>query len=101
MTATTVCTFHINNLFDEWVNKFVLDESPARQAKNIKDLFKGVNKDNPHKAIVVFHTEEGVIGKHIQENFDNFKKNGADLSTAVTSTWLKLNLSYFNPYIFR
>ena len=60
MTETTVCKSHINNLFDEWVNKFVLDESPARQAKNIKVLFKGVNKDNPHKVIVFFQTEEGV-----------------------------------------
>ena len=75
MTETTVCKFHINNLFDEWVNKFDLDEVPARKAKNIKVLFKeGVNKDNPHKAIVVVQTEEGFIGKHIQENFDNFKK---------------------------
>ena len=89
MTETTVCTSHINNLFDEWVNKFDLDESPARQAKNIRVLFKGVNKDYPHKAIVVVQTEEGVIGKHIQEDFDNLKKNGAELSTAVPSTWLK------------
>ena len=74
MTVKTVCTFHINNLFDEWVNKFDLDEVPARKAKNIKVLFKGVNKDNPHKAIVVVQTEEGFIGKHIQENFDNLKK---------------------------
>ena len=48
-----------------------MDESPASQAKNIRVLFKGVNKDNPHKAIVVVQTEEGFIGKHIQENFDN------------------------------
>ena len=74
MTETTVCTSHINNLFDERVNKFDLDKSPARQAKNIRVLFKGVNKDNPHKAIVVVQTEEGFICKHIQENFNNLKK---------------------------
>ena len=33
--------------------------------------------------------EEKVMGKHIHENFANFKKNGADVSTAIPSTWLK------------
>ena len=89
MTETTVCTFHINNLFDEWVNKFDLNEAPARKAKNIKVLFEKFNKDNPHKVIVVVQTEEGFLGKHIQENFDNLKRNGADMSTAVPSPWLK------------
>ena len=32
--------------------------------------------------------EKWVMGKHIQENFDNFKKNGADMSTALPNTWL-------------
>ena len=73
MKETTAWNFHINNLFNEWVNKFDLDEAPARKAKNIKVLFKGVNKDNPHKAIVVVQTEEGFIGKHIQEIFENLK----------------------------
>ena len=88
MTETTVCTFHINNHFDEWVNKFDLDEAPARKAKNIKVLFRGVSKDNPHKAIMGVQAEKGVIGKHIQKNFDNFKKNGAYMSAAVPSNWL-------------
>ena len=77
MAEITFYTFHLNNLFDESVNKFDLDEAPARKAKNIKVLFRGVSKDNPHKAIMGVQAEKGVIGKHIQENFDNFKKNGA------------------------
>ena len=81
--------FNINNLFDKWVNKFDLDEASARKAKIKNVLFREVSKDNPHKAIVVVQTEEGFIGKHFQANFDNLKKNGADMSTAVSSTWLK------------
>lgn len=65
-----------------------MDEAIARKAKNIKVLFRGVSKDNPHKAIMGVQAEKGVIGKHIQENFDNFKKNGAYMSTAVPSNWL-------------
>lgn len=65
-----------------------MDEAIARKAKNIKVLFRGVSKDNPHKAIMGVQAEKGVIGKHIQENFDNFKKNGSYMSTAVPSNWL-------------
>ena len=65
-----------------------MDEAIARKAKNIKVLFKGVNKDNPHKSIVVVQTEEGFIGKHIQENFDNFKKYVPDMSTTCCSKYL-------------
>ena len=89
MTETTVCTFHINNLFDDWINKFDLDEAPGRKEQNIKVLFRCVCKDNPYKALVVVKAEEEVISKHIQENFVNFKKNPTDMITAVSSTWLK------------
>ena len=89
MTETTVCTFYINNLFDNWAKNFDLDEAPVRKAENIKVLFRSVSKDTPHKVIVVFQDEEGVISKHIQENFDNIKKNHADMNYAFLSTWLK------------
>ena len=88
MKEKTVCKFNINNHFDQSVNEFDFDEAIARKAKNIKVLFRGVSKDNPHKAIMGVQTEKGVIGKHIQENFDNFKKNGAYMSAAVPSNWL-------------
>ena len=88
MEAKTFCTFNINNLFDEYVNEFDLDEATAQKTNNIKVLFRGVSKDNPYEAIICVQAEKGVIGKHIQENFDNFKKNGSYMSTAVPSNWL-------------
>ncbi len=74
MNETTVCTLHIKIPFYEWVSKFDIDEASARAEKNIKVLYRGVSKDNPHKAIVIVQAEEGVIDKHIQHNFDTFKK---------------------------
>jgi len=74
VTETTISTFYINNLFDEWVNKFDLNEATTRKAKNLKLFFRGVSKDNPHKVMVVVQAEEGVIGKHIQEILINLKK---------------------------
>ena len=87
MLETTLCTIHLNIPFNEWVNKFDKDEALAREVKNIKVLFRGVSKDNPHKAIVVVQSAEGVLAQHIQENFETFEKNGADMSTAVPSLW--------------
>ena len=52
MLETTVCTFDVNIPYDEWGKKFENDEAPARSAKGIKVIFRGVNKDNPKKAIV-------------------------------------------------
>ncbi len=65
MTETTVCTLHINIPFDEWLNKYDKDEAPVRTKKNIKVLYRGVSKDNPHKAIMIAQAVEGVIDKHI------------------------------------
>ena len=89
MIETTLCTSHLNISFDERVKKFDKDEAFAREEKNIKVLFRVVSKDNLHKAIEVVQAKEGVLVQYIQENFETFKKNGADMSmsTAVPSLW--------------
>ena len=87
MLETTVCTFDVNVTYDEWVKKFDNDEAPARSAKGIKVIFRGVSKDNPEKAIVIVQALEGVLGKHIQENIEIFEKNGAVMSTTEPSLW--------------
>ncbi len=38
---------------------------------------------------MITQAEEGVIDKHIQQNFYTFEKNGADMSSAVDSIWFK------------
>ena len=70
MLETTVCTFDVNITYDEWVQKFDIDEAPARSAKGIKLIFRDVSKDNPEKAIIVVQALDGVLGKQIQENFE-------------------------------
>ena len=73
MLETTVCTFDLNVPYDVWVRKFDSDEAPARSAKAIKVIFRGVSRDNPEKAIVVVQALVGVLGKHIQENIQIFQ----------------------------
>ena len=53
MLESTVCPFDLNIPYDEWVRKFDNHEAPARTAKGIKEIFRGVSKDNPKKAILV------------------------------------------------
>ena len=74
MLETTVCTFDVNLPYDEWVKKFNNDEVPARSAKGIKVIFRGVSKVNPEKAIVVVQVLKSVLGKHIKDNIEIFKK---------------------------
>ena len=87
MLETTVCTFDVNVPYEEWVRKFDNDEAPARSAKGIKVIFRGVSKDNPEKGSVIVQALEGVLAKHIQENIEILKKNGAVMSTAEPSLW--------------
>ena len=54
--------------------KFDKDEAPARSAKGIEFIFRGVSKEKPEKAIVVVQALEGVLGKQIQENIEIFEK---------------------------
>ena len=87
MLETTVCTFDLNVPYDKWGRKFEIDEAPARSGKGINVIFRSISKDNPEKAIAVVHALEVVLGKHIKENIEIFKKNGAVMSTAESSLW--------------
>ena len=80
-------TFDINVPFSEWVDKFDNHVAAARSDKGIKVIFRGVSKEKPKKVLVVVQALERVFGKHIQENFDLFEKNGAVMSTAGLSLW--------------
>ncbi len=87
MIETTVCTFDISIPFAEWSEKFDHDEAPARDKNGVKVIFRGVSQNNPLKVIVVVQAIEGVLEKHIGENFDFFQENGAVMTTALPTVW--------------
>ena len=87
MIETTLCTFDVNASYDEWVRKFDNDDAPARSAKGIKVIFRGVIKDNHEKEIILVQALEGGLGKQIQENIEIYEKNGAVMSTADPCPW--------------
>ena len=67
------------------MKKFDNDKAPARSAKGIKVIYRGISKDNPKKEIVVVQALEVVLGKHIKKNFDIFEKDGSIMRTAECS----------------
>tara|TARA_B100000579_G_scaffold234176_1_gene191938 strand:- start:97 stop:333 length:237 start_codon:yes stop_codon:yes gene_type:complete len=73
MLETNVYTFDANVPYYQSVRRFDKEKVPARSAKGIKVIFRGVSKNNPEEAIVVVHALEGVLGKHIQEFSEIFE----------------------------
>ena len=58
---TTVFNFKISKSFEEWAAVYDSDENKAMlKASEITSLYRGLNKDDSSRAIVVFQAEEGV-----------------------------------------
>ena len=87
MLEITVSKFEIKVPYYEWVEKFDNNEAPSISENGIKGIFRGVSKDNPTKANVVIQSLEGVLEKHIEDNFERFERNGAVMSTAKPTLW--------------
>ena len=58
---TTVFDFKISKSFQEWAAVYDSDENKAMlKAGGITSLYRGLNKVDSSRAIVVFQAEEGV-----------------------------------------
>ena len=58
---TTVFDFKISKSFKEWAVVFDSEDNKAMlKAGGITSLYRGLNKDDSSRAIVVFQAEEGV-----------------------------------------
>ena len=52
---------------------------------NIKPLFRGVSKEDPHKVIVIHQAPDGIIQKFIESNGHWMTTHKVDLSTMEES----------------
>ncbi len=60
-TETTVFDFKLSKSFEEWLAVFDSAENKAMlSAGGITPLYRGLNKEDPSRAIVIFQAEEGV-----------------------------------------
>ena len=61
---TTVFDFLISKTFEEWSAVFDSDENKAiLKASGITPLYRGINKKDPKRALVIFQAQEGVAIK--------------------------------------
>ena len=54
---------------------------------DIKPLFRGVNKDDPQRIIVIHQAPEGNVQKFVEANGDWMATHRVDLSTMEESSW--------------
>ena len=64
---TTVITFNITSSFEDWVNAY--DESlPTQKEFGLESLYRGHEKDDPTKCVVIVSASEGALDKFMEAN---------------------------------
>ena len=87
-SVTSVFTFKIESTFDEWVAIFDSEEAEKRHAEyDIKPLYRGVNKEDAQKVIVIHQAPEGNVQKFVEANGDWMATHRVDLSTMNETSW--------------
>ena len=86
---TTVISFKIESIFEEWVKIFDSKEADLRHSEfDIKPLFRGFRKDDPKKVIFIHQATEENIQKFVQANSEWLKSHKVDFSSMEVSTWI-------------
>ena len=86
--VTTIFTFKIESSFDKWAEIFDSEEAAKRHAEfDIKPLYRGVSKDDPHQVICIHQHPEGNVQKFLQSNSDWISTHSVVLSTMEKSVW--------------
>ena len=85
---TTVVTFKLNGTFAEWSAIFDSDEASKRHAEyGIKPLYRGVNKADSKKVIVIHQHQEGDLDKFLAANGDWISTHNVDMTSFDQSIW--------------
>ena len=86
---TTLISFKIESIYEEWVKIFDNKESDLRFSEfDIKPLFRGFSKDDPKKLVCIHHSQNGNIQKFVQANSEWIKSHKVDFSTMKKSSWI-------------
>ena len=89
MIETTVITFEVNNSFDEWVKIFDGPEAIEMHAEfEIHPIYRGCEKGNRQKVVVIHQAEVGQIEKFVAKNGEKFISHGLIPQTIKTSTFV-------------
>ena len=84
---TTVITFNITSSFEDWVNAY--DESlPTQKEFGLNSLYRGHEKDDPTKCVVIVSASEGALDKFMEANAAMVAASGHVMESTVLTTYL-------------
>ena len=84
---TTVITFDITSLFEDWANAY--DKSlPAQKEFGLKSLYRGHEKDDPTKCVVIVSASEGALDKFMEANAEMVAASGHVMESTVLTTYM-------------
>jgi|TARA_X000000950_G_scaffold286403_1_gene395196 hypothetical protein len=84
---TTVITFDITSSFEDWANAY--DKSlPAQKEFGLESLYRGHEKDNPTKCVVIVSASEGALDKFMEANAEMVAASGHVMESTVLTTYM-------------
>ena len=84
---TTVITFDITSSFKDWANAY--DKSLAAQKEfGLQSLYRGHEKDDPTKCVVIVSASEGALDKFMEANAEMVAASGHVMESTVLTTYL-------------
>ena len=84
---TTVITFDITSSFEDWANAY--DKSlPAQKEFGLESLYRGHEKDNPTKCVVIVSASEGALDKFMEANAEMGAASGHGMESTVLTTYM-------------
>ena len=84
---TTVITFDITSSFEDWANAY--DKSlPAQKELGLESLYRGHEKDNPTKCVVIVSASEGALDKFMEANAEMVAASGHVMESTVLTTYM-------------
>lgn len=84
---TTVITFDITSSFEDWANAY--DKSlPAQKEFGLESLYRGHEKDDPTKCVVIVSASEGALDKFMEANAEMVAASGHVMESTVLTTYM-------------
>ena len=84
---TPVITFDITSLFEDWANAY--DKSlPTQKEFGLKSLYRGHEKDDPTKCVVIVSASEGALDKFMEANAEMVAASGHVMESTVLTTYV-------------
>ena len=85
---TTVITFDITSSFEDWANAY--DKSlPTQKEFGLGSLYRGHEKDDPTKCVVIVSASEGALDKFMEANAEMVAASGHVMESTVLTTYIR------------